>query len=75
MKFTAIDGEGQSDDDGRHRYVMISIGSVTLTVNDGKHRKCFKCQNEITGNIISVPAGRLDASNYYHPTCYYRYGK
>lgn len=75
MDFVAIDGEGQSDDDGRHRYVMISIGPITLTVNDGKRRKCHKCKNEITGNIISVPAGRLDVSNYYHPACYYRYGK
>jgi hypothetical protein len=72
MKFTAIDGEGQTDSDGRHRYVMLSIGAVTLSVNDGKQRECHQGDGLIHGNIISVPAGSLNVSYYYHPACYYR---
>lgn len=76
MDFVAIDGEGVTDENGVHKYVMISIGEITLMSNDGKHHECFGCKIEIKGNIIAVPCPRMgeNVSNYYHPACYYRYG-
>lgn len=76
MKFVAIDGEGQTDNDGKHRYVMLSIGDVTLMVNDGLHRPCGHCTMPIEGNIISVPSEQdSSVSDYFHSSCYYRFGR
>lgn len=75
MKFVAIDGEGQTDENGVHRYVMISIGEITLMSDDGKGHECKGCHYKIVGNIIAVPVeSNSDVTYYYHPACYYRYG-
>lgn len=72
MKFRAIDGEGSTDANGIHRYVLLSVGDVSLLINDGKNRLCETCTLVIQENMISVPAGSHNVSNYYHPSCYYR---
>jgi hypothetical protein len=77
MKFIAVDGEGVTDENGIHRYVMISIGDITLMSNDGLRHECFGCITPIeVGNIIAVPveSGENAVTNYYHPACYYLYG-
>lgn len=75
MEFVAVDGEGTTDENGVHSYVMISIGDVTLMCNDGKYHECKGCLIPIEGNIIAVPVeSGENASDYYHPSCYYRYG-
>lgn len=72
MKFVAIDGEGMTDQNGIHHYVLLTIGSVSLMINDGRNRKCKACTSEIEGNMITVPVGSTNVTNYFHPTCYYR---
>lgn len=75
MEFIAVDGEGITDDQGIHRYVMISIGEITLMSNDGLFHKCRGCNNLIEGNIIAVPIETGEnVTVYYHPACYYQYG-